>query len=268
MRRPETTERKTVFPMAEEPPDNLCLANLLVIRIGPEARGALIPRDRGLIPDPKGAHPISLLPAVGGRLMLFAEQWKTLDPDKWVLRTVSEGYVIEFSSTPPSHGLWKTTPTPQDPSQRQALEKEIKDLLLKGAIREANQEEGPLLYRSSFFLTPKKPNTWRPILNLKPLNKQFIRPRRFRMETLAMIIPSLGENLWATTIDLKDAYLHVPIHPSDQRYLAFNYQGTDFIFRAMPFGLSTAPRVFTRVTRSILAHLRRKGILLFAYLDD
>lgn len=248
-------------------PDSHCLA-LLVSRIGQEAQEDLRPRGRDLSQDPKGAHPIRPLPAVGGRLLQFAEQWKILDPDNWVQRTISEGYKIEFSATPPTSGLWKTTPIPQDPSQRQALEKEIADLLYKRAIRKANQEEAPLLYRSSFFLTPKKPNTWRPILNLKPLNKQFIRPRRFRMETLASIIPSLGENLWATSIDLKDAYLHVPVHPSDQRFLAFNYQGVDFVFQAMPFGLSTAPHVFTRVTRAITAFLRRRGITVFAYLDD
>lgn len=205
---------------------------------------------------------------MGGRLLRFAENWEILDPDSWVLQTISEGYKIEFSSTPPVTGLRKVTPIPQDLSQKAALEGEIQDLLLKRAIRRASPGETRNLYRSSFFLTPKKPDTWRPILNLKPINKQFIRPRRFRMETLAAIIPSLKGNLWATSIDLKDAYLHVPIHPEDQRFLAFTYRDTDYVFQAMPFGLSTAPHVFTRITRSITAFLRRRGILVFAYLDD
>lgn len=74
--------------------------------------------------------------------------------------------------------------------------------------------------------------------------------------------------MWATTIDLKDAYLHIPIHEECQRYLAFRYDHTDYQFTALPFGLSTAPRVFTRVSRAVVAALRRKGILVFAYIDD
>ncbi|KAJ8039589.1 hypothetical protein HOLleu_17357 [Holothuria leucospilota] len=76
------------------------------------------------------------------------------------------------------------------------------------------------------------------------------------METLAVILPSLQPRSWATSIELKDAYLHIPIHQSHHRYLAFRYKGIDYCFRALPFGLSTAPRVFTRVTRVILAFLQ------------
>ena len=197
----------------------------------------------------------------------FANNWETLDPDPWVRSTIRKGYKIEFSSTPPPGGLFKTTPIPKSKEQRLALEKEISDLLQKRAIYKVEGSR-PNLYRSSFFLTPKKPDAWRPIINLKPLNKAFIRPRRFRMETLATVLLSLDRGLWATSIDLKDAYLHIPIHRAYHRFLAFRYKGIDYAFRALPFGLSTAPRVFTRVTKVVLAFLRRKGILVFAYLDD
>ena len=205
---------------------------------------------------------------MGGRLLRHAEKWECLNPDIWVLRTVTEGYRLEFTAPPPQTGLLKSTPIPQIEAQRVALEKEISDLLSKKAIRRASPLESPQLFRSSFFLTPKKPDTWRPILNLKPLNKQYIRPRRFRMETLASIIPLLLPNSWATTLDLKDAYLHVPIHPDHQRFLAFTYDNEDFVFQAMPFGLSTAPLVFTRITRAVTSFLRRRGITVYAYLDD
>lgn len=141
-------------------------------------------------------------------------------------------------------------------------------MLLKQAIRQATPQESPTLYRSSFFQTPKKPNTWRLILNLKTLNKQYKRPHRFRMETLAAIIPSLTKGFWATSLDFKDAYLHIPIHPDHQRFLSFNYNGIDYLFEALLFGLWTAPRVFTRVTRAVTSFLRYRGISVFAYLND
>ena len=199
--------------------------------------------------------------------MRYAHMWETLSPDPWVRRVVNEGYRLEFSSPPPRGGCFRTTPIPRSRDQRLALEKEISDLLEKEAIYVVT-DPTQSLYRYSFFLTPKKPDSWRPIINLKPLNKAYIRPRRFRMETLAVILPSLLQGSWATSLDLKDAYLHIPIHPSHHKFLAFRYRGVDYCFRALPFGLSTAPRVFTRVTRAVLAFLRRKGILVFAYLDD
>lgn len=204
----------------------------------------------------------------GGRLKYFVTNWSNIDPDSWVLQIVKHGYRIEFTATPPRRGLMKVTPIPRVPEQRRILEEEIHGLLQKGAIRVAPPSLSKRLYRSSFFLTPKKPNTWRPILNLKPLNKRFIKPKRFRMETLATIIPSCSPGLWATTLDLKDAYLHIPIHQDHQRFLSFRYKHTDFIFQALPFGLSTAPRVFTRVARAVLAFLRQGGITLYAYIDD
>ena len=105
-----------------------------------------------------------------------------------------------------------------------------------------NGTEGPL-FCSSFFLAPKKESTWHPIINLRPLNVS-IRPQRFRMETLAVIIPTLRCGIWATSIDLRDAYLHVPIFPGHQRFLAFQFLGETHRFTSLPFGLSTAPRVF------------------------
>lgn len=199
---------------------------------------------------------------------MFSRNWKKIDPDDWVLRVVTEGYQIEFSKFPPAKGLLKLTPVPKDLDKRAALETEILGLLDKQAIYVVHPSRSLNLIRSSFFLAPKKPNMWRPILNLKPLNKLYISTKRFCMETLASIIPTLEEGMWATSIDLKDAYLHVPIHPRYQRFLAFRYRGVDYSFRALPFGLATAPRVFTRVSRAVLAYLRRQGVLLFAYLDD
>ena len=218
--------------------------------------------------SPRGAHPIASVPAVGGRIMLFAHKWKELNPDKWVLNVVTSGYQIEFSKFPPSEGLMRSTPVPADPGKRLALEEEIHGLVSKKAVYQVHASQSHNLIRSMFFLAPKKPDRWRPILNLKPLNKEFITTKKFRMETLASIIPTLSQGMWAASIDLKDAYLHIPINKDFHRFLAFRYQGIDYSFRALPFGLATAPRVFTRVTRAVVAHLRRNNIHLFAYLDD
>ncbi|XP_071823040.1 uncharacterized protein [Apostichopus japonicus] len=180
----------------------------------------------------------------GGRLRVFGAHWEEIDPGAWVLDVVKGGYKIEFSSTPPQYGLLTATPVPEIPEKRAALEDEINSLLKKGAITRvtAANADGPL-FRSSFFLTPKKNGTWRPIVNLRPLNRRFIRPERFRMETLTSILHLLRPGMWASSVDLKHAYLHIPIRSEDQRFLAFRYKAIDYRFTSLPFGLSTAPRV-------------------------
>ncbi len=79
-------------------------------------------------------------------------------------------------------------------------------------------------------------------------------------------IPSPG--LVGYNLDLKDAYLHIPIHRDHQRFLQFTYRNITYQFQCLPFGLSTAPRVFTRITKVIVAALRRQHIHLYMYLDD
>ncbi|XP_041453564.1 uncharacterized protein LOC121406623 [Lytechinus variegatus] len=81
---------------------------------------------------------------------------------------------------------------------------------------------------------------------MKMIN-EFIQPDHFRMETLASILPSLKASDWAASLDLRDAYFHIPIHPASRDLLGFR---------------------FTLVVTAVAAHLRKRGLRLFVYLDD
>ena len=70
------------------------------------------------------------------------------------------------------------------------------------------------------------------------------------------------------SIDLKEAYLQVPVHPDSRRFLRFVAQGNVYQFSAICFGLSTAPQVFTRVMAPVSAILHSWGIRMRRYLDD
>ena len=99
------------------------------------------------------------------------------------------------------------------------------------------------------------------------LNK-FLKNQTFKMENLPSILPYIRPSDWAVTLDLKDAYYHIPIAKESQRILGFAVQNRHFQFRALPFGLKTAPRIFTRLIRIVAAELRRQGVRIFCYLDD
>ena len=70
------------------------------------------------------------------------------------------------------------------------------------------------------------------------------------------------------SINLKDAYLQVPVHPDSPKYLGFIALNRAFQFKALCFGLSTASQVFTRFMVPVSAFLHRLGIRMCQYLDD
>ena len=62
------------------------------------------------------------------------------------------------------------------------------------------------------------------------------------METPESIRTSLIPGEWVSSIDLSDAYLHIPTHPNSRKYLRFCYKSQVFQFTSLPFGLATAPQ--------------------------
>ena len=90
----------------------------------------------------------------------------------------------------------------------------------------------------------------------------------FKMEGLNTLLDLLSGSEFFITIDLKDAYFTIPIHPDHYKYLRFEWNSTLFEFICLPFGLSSAPRVFTKVLKPFVGSIRNKGIRLVIYLDD
>ena len=70
------------------------------------------------------------------------------------------------------------------------------------------------------------------------------------------------------SINLKDAYFHIPIHPDSQHLLRFHVDNRTYQFKALPFGLATAPLEFTRIVREVKLVLQSRGIRVHQYLDD
>ncbi|KAG6937227.1 hypothetical protein G0U57_010216, partial [Chelydra serpentina] len=107
----------------------------------------------------------------------------------------------------------------------------------------------------------------RPILDLRGLNK-FMVKLKFRMLSLGTIIPSMDQGDWYAALDMKDAYFHIAIYPPHRRFLRFVVGHRHFQFTVLPFGLSMAPRVFTKCMAVVAAALRRQRVQVFPYLDD
>ena len=70
-------------------------------------------------------------------------------------------------------------------------------------------------------------------------------------------------------MDLKDAFLHVPISPRFHKFLGFHWLGKLLQWIVLPFGLKCSPRILTKVLKPVIAFLRSFFIILITiYLDD
>ena len=138
-------------------------------------------------------------------------------------------------------------------------------MLAKGAL-EIAREPGPGFY-SRLFLVEKATGGWRPVIDLSHLN-DFVQLTPFKMEAVASVLLSVREGDFLASLDLKDAYFEIPIHGSSRKLLRFMSEGTVCQFKALCFGLSTAPQVFTRVFAAVSAWAHARGIRLLRYLDD
>ena len=125
----------------------------------------------------------------------------------------------------------------------------------------------PQNFFSTIFTVPKKGGERHPIVNLKGLNR-FIPHIHFKMEGTQSLRDIVLPGDFMIKLDLKDAYFSIPIHPSHWKFLTFRWKQTFFQFTCLPFGLSSAPRVFTKVMKPVITYLRSLGIRMVVYLDD
>ncbi len=147
------------------------------------------------------------------------------------------------------------------------LRAEVAVLLAKDAIEPVPPAEIKSGFYSPYFIIPKNGGGLRPILDLRILNRA-LHKLPFRMLTQRRIFQCIHPFDWFAAIDLKDAYFHVSILPRHRPFLRFAFKGRAYQYKALPFGLSLSPRLFTKVVEAALVLLREAGIRVLNYLDD
>ena len=211
------------------------------------------------------APPTTLSGTVRDSLGRHAANWKLYGATFWQLQIVKRGMAWAFHSHPPL----STHPIPfniANPLKRTIMHQCIQSMHQKGAIERVLDLSSPGFY-SLIFLRPKKNGELRPIIDLSSLNKHICTPT-FHMESAQSVRAALTQGQWAASIDLLDAYYHVPVRKSFRKYLRFATNNEAWQFRALPFGLSVAPAVFTGILALVSSICHKQGIKIHLYLDD
>ena len=147
-----------------------------------------------------------------------------------------------------------------NPLKLQEAHKELDERLRLGIVEPS---ESP--YSSPLLILPKKDKGWRWVVDFRKLNESIKRP-------LAHPLPKIDPMLWNvaggtifSSIDVKDAYLQVPLSESSKAKTAFTVPGRGlFQYTRLPAGLKDAAGRWQSAIEQVLGH--DPNVLV--YMDD
>ena len=180
----------------------------------------------------------------GTRLQDFWQVWAKNHAHPRVVSLLQHGYRLDFKILPKLSKIPLILSKYHNKNKDGALHEAVQAMLAKKAITHVRKPT-TLGYYSRLFLVPKPMKRWRPVIDLSMLNNHLHVPT-FNMETAESIRKSIRKGEWVTSIDLTDAYFHVPIHPQSQKYLRFQTKKRGFPISGTPFGChNSSPRVYS-----------------------
>ena len=172
---------------------------------------------------------------VGTRLADFVPQWPSFLGTCRSTNTVEEGVGLASVLLPQ---LTHQCITFRSRSSRQGLQQAVDALLSMGAIVRVINETS-LRFYSRLFLVPKKTGDLRPVIDLSTLNQHMVVPH-FKMKTQGSVKAAIRSQEWKVSIDIRDAYLHVPMHRAVRKYLHFVVNKRIYPFTWLPLDLATS----------------------------
>ena len=127
---------------------------------------------------------------------------------------------------------------------------------------------------------PKKnqPGKWRIITDLSfpegssvndAIDSKLCSLQYVSVDQVAAAAQKLGPGALMAKIDIKAAYRIIPVHQLDRAWLGMCWEGAIYIDGMLPFGLCSAPKIFTAVADALEWCIAKQGVeWIYHYLDD
>ena len=137
----------------------------------------------------------------------------------------------------------------------------------------------PQVQISRFGVIPKStPGKWRLILDLSSPKGRSVNDgidgahcslSYVSVDDAAQLVRKQGKGALMAKVDIQSAYRTIPVHPDDRVLLGMVWNDQLFIDTALPFGLHSAPKIFTAVADAAAWAVKREiQASLIHYLDD
>ena len=140
---------------------------------------------------------------------------------------------------------------------------------MRGCIRQVTTYPK---YYNPLHVAVQSSGKLRLILDLSHLNN-FVVKNAIKYEDLRCVLQMFPCGMFVFCFDLKSAYHHIDICDEHTQVLSFKWPSEDgqlrsYEFKVLPFGLTSAPYVFTKVMRQLIKFWRGHGHRVLVYLDD
>ena len=137
------------------------------------------------------------------------------------------------------------------PLQQATVDEYVSKLLDAGIV-----EPGYGPWSSPLQVVPKADGKWRPVVDLRRVNK-FVTRDSYPMPLAEETINRLAGSKWLSKIDLQSAFFSLPLAEGARDKTAFMTRGKGLLrFTALPMGLTTAPQKFQRAVDQALGALQ------------
>ena len=203
---------------------------------------------------------------VKGRLRKNIQFWRDIGASEFVLDVIEHGYKIPFYSMPQqsfSHNNRSAL------SEYEFVSEAIKDLLDRSLIVECEQ---PPYVVNPLSVSKQSTGKKRLILDLRIVN-QHIWKQSVKYDDLKIALAYLKKGFHLIRFDITSAYHFCEVFPLHTEMLGFSWLDSSgkrryYKFLVLPFGLSSACYLFSKLTRPLIAKWRSEGKLILMYLDD
>lgn len=217
---------------------------------------------------------------------LVVSEWRRClsnHPDRefvdYILRGLEEGFRLGFNYA-------ECTPVSAKSNMQSATGRPVvidnylaKEVGLGRVVGPLIQDQFPEVHVSRFGLVPKnhQPDKWRLIVDLShPAGASVndgIDPELCSLQYTSVAeavqqVLALGPGAQMAKFDVESAYRNIPVHPEDRRLLGMSWKEQLYVDTALPFGLRSAPKIFSSVADALQWILASQGVSSLHYLDD
>lgn len=194
----------------------------------------------------------------------------------WLLDGISNGFDIQVDDTIGRRVVKQNLPMSQLEliSAAEWVLKNIKKRAVWGPFKGDGSDlpswlkdelvESPIgtVKKGMHFNTPDELKKWRVIHHLSyprsgpsintEVHDEWATVQYVQFREVVQMVASLGPAALLWTVDAKDAYLRVPIKRRCLKFMGFRLFNRLFVFTSLSFGLSSAPKIYTKFADAIL----------------
>lgn len=203
-------------------------------------------------------------PNVVGRLKSRLAQWELMGASDFILDTLRTGYKLPLIDTPPPRDFKNNKSALRN---RDFVDSAIDELLQSGRILKLDSPPKIVNPLSVSENGAKK----RLILDLRYVNLHLWK-QRIKFEDFKTFNNFVKKGAYMFHFDFRSGYHHIDIFPEHWTFLGFSWTKNGitsyYCFIVLPFGLSTAPYIFTKVCRVLVKFWRSNGIKIVLFIDD